>query len=207
MAQTSWPFENVDTSETQFSQFFRTLQDTGVVGVPGGTNLLVSGDNSGLQVRVAAGQAVVRGFFYDSTAQETIAITAVGTNTRIDAIVLELDPTANSILLKAVAGTAVASSPVAPTLTQSSTGVYQMLLGYVTIPNNATSITSGMVSDNRTFVGNRLGAWTTATRPATPFVSQTGYNFTLGYHEFYTGSTWSPLGVSSDPSPFMLMGA
>lgn len=207
MAQTSWPFENVDTSETQYSQLFRQLQDTGVIGVPGDNTLKVSGDNSGLQVRISAGQAIVRGFMYDSTAQETVTITSAGTNTRIDAIVLELDPTANSILLKAVTGTAVASSPVAPTLTQSSTGIFQLLLGYVTIPNNTTSITSGMVSDNRTFTGNRVGEWTTATRPANPFTSQMGYNFTLGYHEYYTGTTWLPLSSGADVSPFMLMGA
>lgn len=208
MAQTSYPFEDVDVSETQFGQWAGTIAGSaGVRGVPGDSNLLVSGDNSGLQVRVAAGQAIVRGHFYDNSIQETVAIVSAGSQTRIDAIVLELDLTLNRIILKAVQGTAVSSSPVAPTLTQTANGVYQMLLGYVTIPNSTTSITAGMVSDRREFLGGRVGAWTTATRPASPVANLSlGFNASLGYHEVWNGTAWVAFAPDA-PSMFLLMGA
>lgn len=207
MAQASYPFENVDVSETQFSRWARNFQETGVKGVPGDGNLFVTGDNSGLQVRVAAGEAFIRGHYYENTSQATVAITSAGTNTRKDAIVLELDTIANGITLKAIAGTPVASNPVAPTLTQTDTGVYQLLLAYVTIPASTGSITAGMVSDERTFMGQRIGLWTTAKRPTNPIANATiGYNSTLGFHEYWNGSSWVPF-LAEAPSPFLLMGA
>lgn len=195
MAQTSFPFENIDVSETQFSQWARNFQDTGVNGVPGDAKLLVSGDDSGLQVRVASGQAFVRGHYYINTAQETIAIDTAGSDTRIDAIVLELDVTLNSITLKAIEGVPVVANPVPPTLVQSDAGIYQLLLAHVVIANSATTIVSGDVTDKRTFMGNRIGVWTTATRPASPIANNTiGYNTTTGYHEIWTGSAWEIFG-------------
>lgn len=207
MAETSFPFENVDVSETQFSRWARNFQDYGVNGVPGDGNLLVTGDDSGLQVRVAAGQAFVRGHYYINTSQATVTLLSAGSNTRIDMIVLELDPVANSISLKAVRGEEVSSSPVAPTLTQLDVGVYQLPLAYATIPADTTSITSGMVTDFRSFMGQRIGIWTTATRPANPIANFTfGFNATTGFHEVWGGSEWRAFQPDSF-TPFLLMGA
>ena len=207
MAQASYTFEDIDVSETQFSRWARNFQETGVKGIPGDTNLQVVGDNSGLQVRVAAGEAFVRGHYYENTSQATVTLTSAGTKTRKDAIVLELDPIANGITLKAIAGEAVDSNPVAPTLTQTTDGVYQVLLAYVTIPNSTGSITSGMVSDERTFLSARIGIWTTAKRPTNPVANLTiGYNVTLGYHEVWNGTFWNAFQPDSS-SPFLLMGA
>ena len=151
MAQSSWPFENIDTNETQFSRWARHIGQ-GVNGGPDDTKLLAFGDDSGLQVRVAAGEAMVRGHYYLSSAQETLTINTAGADTRIDAIVLELDPTQNRIILDVVEGTAVPSNPVAPTLTQTDTGIYQLLLAHVTIPASASSLLPADVTDRRTFL-------------------------------------------------------
>lgn len=197
MAQTSWPFENIDTTESQFSIMFRNFQNTGVNGVPGDNNLLVFADDSGLQVRVRAGQAIVRGHYYLSDALETLIIDTAGTNTRIDAIVLELDPAANSITLQVVKGEEAISNPVAPSLTQTDVGVYQMLLGYVTVPNSATTILNSDVQDLRKFMGNLLGIWTSNTRPSDPVENFTfGFNTTLGNHEYWNGTAWVAFGES-----------
>lgn len=207
MAETSFPFENVDVSETQFSRFFRNFQDYGVKGIPGDTKLNVSGDDSGLQVRVSAGEAFVRGHYYINTSQATVELLSAGLNTRIDAIVLELDPVENSIILKAVRGEEVLVDPVAPDLTQLDAGVYQMLLAYVTIPGSTSSITGEMITDKRTFMGQRIGVWTTDTRPVNPLANLTfGYNATIGFHEVWNGSDWVSFRPET-PSPFLLMGA
>jgi hypothetical protein len=151
MAQQSYPFENVDVTETQFSKWARHIGE-GVNGGPDTTSLLATGDDSGLQVRIAAGEAMVRGHYYINTSQATLTLDTAGTDTRIDAIVVELDAAANSIVLKIVQGIAVASSPVPPTPTQTDIGIYQILIGLVTIPSSATSIVSADVTDRRTFI-------------------------------------------------------
>lgn len=151
MAQTSFPFENVDTTETQFSKWARHIGE-GVNGGPDDTKLLVTGDDSGMQVRIAAGEAMVRGHYYISTAQETLTIDTAGTDTRVDAIVVELDPAANQIILKVVQGVAVPSGAVPPTLTQTDAGVYQLLIGLVSIGSGASSILAANVTDRRTFL-------------------------------------------------------
>lgn len=198
MAQSSFPFENVDTSETQFSQMFRNFA-SGVNGTPAGTELKVTA-GSGMVVNVAAGQAMVRGHYYISTASEALTLSAANpTNPRIDAIVLTLDPTANSIVLAVVAGTP-AGSPVAPTLTQTDAGVYQYQLATVAVAAGATSV--GTITDTRNFFGSRFGIWTTAGRPASPFTGQAGYNSTLAYPEYYNGSSWASfVGASTLADP------
>lgn len=192
MAQSSYPFENVDTTETQFSQMFRTL-NAGVNGTPSGTELKVTA-GTGLQVAVAAGQAMVRGHYYISTASENLTIgTANGSNPRIDSIVLRLDPTVNSVILAVVAGTP-ASSPVAPTLTQTDAGVYEYQLATVLIPTSATSVST--ITDTRSFMGDRMGIWSTYGRP-TDGKFRSGYNTTLGYPEYWNGSAWTAFGIAS----------
>jgi hypothetical protein len=190
MTQSSYPFENADTTEAQYSQLFKRLQHSGVSGHPGSTDLKVTGDSSGMQVKVAAGYAIVRGHAYSSDAQETLAIGASAANPRIDLVVLRLDPTANSITLAVVAGTA-AVTPAAPALTQTETGTYELAIGQVTVPGSATTIAAGNVSDIRPFMGAQFAVWTTATRPSAPVVPTAGLNTTTGVPEFWTGSAWS----------------
>lgn len=192
MTQTYYPFENTDTTEAQYSQLFRRLQLTGVSGAPSTTDLKVFGDSSGMQVKVPAGFAIVRGHAYNSSAQETLTITAANsTNPRRDLIVLTLDPTANSILLAVVTGTA-AASPADPSLTQTDEGTFQMVLARVSVAAGATSIAAGDVTDLRTFVGTQFGRWTTATRPSSPVVGTAGYNTTASAPEYWDGSSWVP---------------
>jgi hypothetical protein len=188
MTQTSWPFEGVDTTETQYSRLLRNIGQ-GVNGVPGDNNLLVYADSSGMNVKVkiAGGlsQAIVRGHMYQSTAEETLTISAAASSPRIDAVVLRLDPSVNSIVLAVVAGTP-AVSPSAPNLTQTDTAVYELLLAHVSVPASATTISAANVTDKRTFIEN---VWTTANRkPA--FLGLTGFNTTIGKLETYTGSAW-----------------
>lgn len=168
MAQTAWPFENIDTTETQFSQWARNIGE-GVKGSSGGTELKPFGDSTGMNVKVYAGQAMVRGHYYVSTATETLVIAnSDPTNPRIDSVVLELDPAANTILLKVLTGTA-ASSPVAPTLTQTDAGIWQQRLGNVAVAAGAGLISAGNVTDLRSFLGTTSIAWDSVTGKPTSF--------------------------------------
>jgi len=191
MAEQSFPFENIDTTESQFSEWATNFQETGVQGSPTGTELGITVTGSDLNLTIAAGQAFIRGHYYINTDNLVLAVTSAGVNTRIDIVVVELDPTANTIVTKIVSGTAVASDPVAPTLTQSATGIYQLPISTLTIPASTVAITAGMLADTRTFMGNRIGIWTTATRPANPTAYQTlGYNTTIEAHESWNGTAW-----------------
>lgn len=201
MAQTSWPFESADTTEAQYSQLFRRLQTNGVAGSPATTDLKVTGDSSGMQVKVAAGYGIVRGHFYNSDAQVTLAIGAAASNPRIDLVVLRLDPTANTITLAVVAGTA-AATPAAPAPTQTDTGTFELPIGQVTVPASASTITAGNVADIRPFMGTQFGRWTTATRPVTSTyaplqVGTAGFNTTTNTPEFWNGTAWSGFTPSS----------
>jgi hypothetical protein len=189
MAQTSWPFEDQNTTEVQYSDLFRRLQTSGVSGDPTTADLRPFGDSTGMQVKVPAGFAIVRGHAYVSNATETLVVTASAANPRIDVVVLELNPTANETILKVIAGTP-AASPVAPTLTQTTDGLFQLALGTVSVPGSATTIAAANVSDTRTFIGTQFGRWTTSTRPASPIVGRAGLNTTTGQPEFWNGSAW-----------------
>ena len=200
MAQSSWPFQGVDTTETQYSRLLRHIATngrSGVNGLPGDNNLKVFADSTGMNVKVQVSggnsQAVIRGHMYNSTAQETLAIAAANTNPRIDTVVLTLDPSANTILLAVVQG-AAAASPSAPTLTQTDTATYQFPLANVLVAANATTIDAGAVTDRREFI---VDTWTTATRPAA-FQGLIGYNTTISHMEAYTGSAWKQVMFDGD---------
>lgn len=165
MAQSSWPFENVDTSETQFSQWARNIGE----GVkPDALNELeVFADSTGMQVKVMSGQAMVRGHYYQSTAQETLTVTAADlTNPRVDTVIIELDPSANSIVLKVIAGTP-GVSPTPTPLVQTDAGIYQFSLATVAVAAGAATLGAGTVTDTRTY----LGAFT-GTVPGTAITGQ-----------------------------------
>ena len=145
MTLSSWPFNEQEINETQFSQWATMLHAS---GVPGATDFVVTA-GTGLQLNVAAGPALVRGYAaYDSVAS-TITLDAASTaNPRIDRVVLELNPTTNSITVAVVKGTA-ASSPTSPTLTQTVSDVYQFPLARVAVAKDAVSIVLGNITDER----------------------------------------------------------
>jgi hypothetical protein len=155
MAQSSWPFENVDTSETQFSQWARNIGEG--VKTDALNELEVFADSTGMQVKVKSGQAMVRGHYYQNTAEEILTLTAADlSNPRIDTVIIELDPSANTILLKVIAGTP-AGSPVPTALVQTDAGIYQFKLAQVAVAAGAITITAGNVTDYRTYLGAFIG--------------------------------------------------
>ena len=191
MTQTSWPFEDQNTTEVQYSDLLRRIQNSGVSGEPSSSDLKPFGDSSGMVVKVPAGFAIVRGHAYFSSATETLTVTTAAANPRIDLVVLELNPTANTTILKMVNGTP-AASPVAPTPTQTTDAIFQLVLAQVSVPASATTISAGNVTDVRSFLGSQWGRWTTTTRPQSPTIGLAGLNTTTGQPEFWNGTVWAP---------------
>jgi len=156
MAQSSWPFENIDTSETQFSQWARNIGE----GVKRGAlnELEVFADSTGMQVKVRSGQALVRGHYYQNTAEVALSLEAADlTNPRVDTVVVELDPSANSIVLEVVTGTPDAS-PTPEPVVQTDAGVYQIKLAEIAVAAGATTITAGNVTDTRFYIEDFSGS-------------------------------------------------
>jgi hypothetical protein len=152
VAETYWPFDGIDNTETQWSQMMRNIGE-GVKGSSATTDLKVTAPGTGMTVSLAAGQAMIRGLYYYNTTALTLAVTtANATLPRIDSVVLTLDPTANTITASVLAGTA-AASPVAPTLTQTDAATYQFLLANIAVAAATATISSGNVTDSRTFLG------------------------------------------------------
>ncbi|AGM12200.1 hypothetical protein ZEMLYA_25 [Streptomyces phage Zemlya] len=206
MTQSSYPFDGQTVSETQYSQFFREFQDSGVAGDANSLSLRVGAAGTGMTVTVQPGVAIVRGFAYSSTAVETLTIAASESQTRTDRVVLRLDPAANTIVLAVVKGTAGGGLPA---LTQTDTGIYELLLGDVTVGANVTTITTANVKRQRSFLGSRVGHWETAQRPDSPRMGKLGYNFTTNRWEFWDGSAWTDLApvvdyntIANKPSTF-----
>lgn len=190
MTQSSYPFDGQPTSESQYSQLFREFQDSGVVPTGGSLDLRVQADGSGMNVSVGSGFAIVRGHAYLSTETEVLPIAPASSSTRIDSVVLRLDPTANEITVEIVQGT---PGDQAPSLTQTSSDIYEVRLADVMIRSSDVVVDSGSVTDRRAYVGTRVGRWSQSNRPSQPRIGQIGYNTTANSWEYWTGSAWSPL--------------
>ncbi|MEU2854131.1 tail fiber domain-containing protein [Streptomyces syringium] len=190
MTITSYPFDGQATTETDYSYLFRELQTSGVAASADANSLRVSGDSTGMNVKVMPGFAILRGHAVRSTAVETLAISAADTSARTDRVVLRLDPAANAITLAVVKGPPGGG---APALTQTDTGVYEIPLALVAVGASATTITAANVEDARPFVGTHVGTWSTSTRPASPRLGTLGFNRTTTTWEFWAGSAWVAL--------------
>ncbi|ATI18646.1 minor tail protein [Streptomyces phage Amethyst] len=207
MAITSYPFDAQSITETDYSRLFREFQSTGVADGVGGTSLYTYADGTGMTVKVNSGFAIVRGHALYSTATETVTIPAANTSSRVDRVVLRLDPAANSITIAVKQGTAGSATP--PALTQTDTGTYEFPLAKVTVGANVTSISAASVQGERKFLGNTVGGWTTDTRPDSPRIGRLGFNQSTSTWEFWNGTAWTSLvaavdwnSLSNKPSTF-----
>lgn len=151
MAKSYYPFSSgtgYQTSEAQWAEMARHWLRTGVI-----RNLLnsleVYADATAMQVKVRSGSAFIEGYWFQSTAEEALAISAAdATNPRIDRVVVRLDRAGQTIDLAVVAGTA-AGSPNAPAITQTTSGVYEISLARVLVSAAVTNIAADKITDER----------------------------------------------------------
>ena len=198
MAETSWPFDSQTSSENDWSYLMRHLtamQEGGVIGTPSSTALKVTGDSSGMQVKLAAGYGIVRGHMYYNSAVLTLAVVYADSQARVDSVVLKLDPTANTITAAVVKGTAGSASPPSLTSNQTDTGAYWMEIGRIAVGASVSTIAAGNVTDLRQFIGAKVGTWSNSTRPAGttqfPLVAGLmGWNTDTSQIDVWNGSAW-----------------
>jgi hypothetical protein len=152
MVQRSFPFDNSSVTELDWSKMASNWMETGVIH--GELNQLqVFADSTGMQVKVKSGAAWIQGHYFESDAEETLAIGAAdASNPRIDRVIARLDWAANTIQLAVLQGTP-ATSPVAPALTEN-TARWEIPLAKITVNAGAVTIASGNITDERIIVKN-----------------------------------------------------
>lgn len=203
MAENSYPFENTSVTEAEYTRLFSEFQSTGVIGGWGSNALRVSANGSGMSVTLSAGLAIVRGHAYHNTSARTLSIPAASGTARQDAVVLELNPTNNEIVAKVIPNGAFS-------LTQTATGIYQMLLCIVQVTTSAVVISANNLTDRRPWVGRQVGVWSNFTRPGVGDrrVGFTGYNAERDRLEYWDGTAWKAVGartwsdITGKPSTF-----
>ena len=133
-----------------FNAFFEGLISPNGIFANVGNKFVVSPSSSGgLKVDVATGKAIVNNRWVKSDAIETLELdTAHTLFDRYDMISLRWDSSARTVSLEVTTGTP-ASSPVKPTPLQNEGIAYEIVLAYVRVPANATSVSLANVTDTR----------------------------------------------------------
>jgi hypothetical protein len=158
-----------------------------------------------MSVNVAAGWAAIVGttqsnmgvyIAYNDAATNLTITVANATNPRIDRVVITVNDAYYTGLLNNVTYTVIAGTPAASP-TAPATPANSLSLATITVAANATTITSGAITDTRIAATSPLSAdvWTTDTRPTTSIVGVTGFNTTLMTTETWNGSLWVSTGL------------
>jgi hypothetical protein len=130
------------------SQFFKAITGSGIFKNEGNA-LEVTPSGAGMSVSVDTGFATAYGRYIHNTERYTLEIDSADTQGRIDIVVARLSTLQNerSFDLIVKKGTP-ALVPVAPSLTRNEV-IYELCLAKVSVPANASSITSEMIEDTR----------------------------------------------------------
>lgn len=129
-----------------FTDYLRQIVGNGVFPIP--ANQLLVSAGTGMQVIVASGNGWINGFKITNTAD--LPLTIDGSDIlldRIDRVIFYVDMTERAMGIEVLKGTP-ASSPVAPSLTQTDTR-YELCLATVEVDHGTTTINAGMITDTR----------------------------------------------------------
>jgi len=143
------------TDEATWRAYMRLARGTGVIpedpADPEVLNgFLVYADSTGMQVKIKSGTAWMRGVYAPNPAEVIEAISAAhATLNRIDRVALKLDTVNHTVAITVVTGTPGAS-PVAPTLT-NTTSIYYVKLAQVYVTAAVTTIAADKVTDERSY--------------------------------------------------------
>jgi hypothetical protein len=169
ISETYGPFNSgggASILESQWREFIGALFTSGVlkgakVNGSAGNDLAVSAPGGAMSVNLATGVACAYGFFYenDATLAKTIAASDPSL-ARIDRVVIRLDLAGRTVQSAVLTGTP-SGSPVAPTLTQTST-TWEIPIARIAVGAGVTQIVGANVTDERVYTipnlaGNAIG--------------------------------------------------
>lgn len=162
MTETYFPFDagaGANVTEDQWMKMANLWSRTGVVNNYA-NQLAVTGDSSGMNVKVATGAAWMRGGYYENDAIITLAIAAShATLDRIDQVVVGIDWINNTITSYVLTGTpATPGAQVPPTLTQTVGVKWEISLAQVAVAHTITVVTAGCVTDEQIYTGLANGS-------------------------------------------------
>lgn len=203
MAQSSWPSpaDSRVVSDLQYEQLVAAQHVDGQLGSPSDTALIfATGD--GRQVFVRAGRyAQLRGHGWTSGATD-VTLT-IGANTsgsiRTDLVVLGLDRSTWIVSAYVKAGTPGAGAPALQTDPGGTgTGIYEMPLAEVTVPDGATVISAGQVKPRAWWSrADGYASSGTDTRPPSPVPGEVMWE--SGTQYVWNGTIWER--TSNPPAP------
>jgi hypothetical protein len=113
-----------------------------------GSAMVPSLDTAGRNAVLADGNAMVRGFLWRCDAPVSTPIPAASAQNRIDRLVLQLNrsaPSSPTVIQPVVVTGTPSSSPVIPTLTQNSTGIWQFPISHWT--SASSGALTGLIDD------------------------------------------------------------
>lgn len=150
ISKSYWPFDsgagaNINEQQWRGLALALAVATPGVLTDPAvaGNYLNPFGDSTGMHVKIDTGRACVYGHTFLNDSTDTVTVTANATGSvRTDAVVVTFDFAANTVDTAVIAGP---SGGALPTLTQNFTSRYDLLLGYIQVPNGAATITAGNV--------------------------------------------------------------
>lgn len=148
-------FFNAVLSEGVYDRLYNTEDITSYLNLlvgngvfPNPSTQLQVRASTGMNVIVGAGSGWINGHKIVNTADLTLEVTAADVVlNRIDAVIFYCDLSTRSMGIQIKTGT-LASSPVAPAMTRTSTR-YEMCLAQINVPKQVTAITAAQITDTR----------------------------------------------------------
>lgn len=189
MAQDSWPSPNHNSrnvTDPEYEKIAARFSDDGVWGDPADSSVVYT--TTGLQVFVRAAKfASVRGHAWTSGSTDVTLTIGANTSgqTRVDRVVLRLDRSTWDVRAVVKAGSPGAGAP-ALTRDTGDTGVFEVQLARVTVPNGASSVT---VQREELYVGSRVRSAKSTDPNLAPQVGEITYETDTGRWRGWNGST------------------
>lgn len=205
MAELSYPSPTYNAravTEAEYEHINARSTDDGIHGDPTGAPVVTAG--IGLQVLVRADAfGVVRGFAWTSGTTD-VPLTVAGNSsgsTRYDWVVLRLDRATWNVRAAVLQGTPGSGSP-ALTQDPGPTGVWEIALALVTVPNGAASVS---VTPWTQYVGARIRPANSNRVPSHSELGEIFYHPDTGEWRGWNGSSLQT--IHSDSGDITLSGA
>jgi len=129
-----------------FANYFSNIVGTGIFADT--TDNLQVSQNTGMQLIIKSGRAILKGYSLTSTSNISITVPdAHSSLNRIDRVVVRLDLAVRDISIVLIPGVP-AATPSPPQLTRN-TSVYELCLATISVSAGTTAITQAMITDTR----------------------------------------------------------